>query len=226
MNRDKIKELLDTYSYSDYKMLFDKYSSWLTKKKIEPSVVFPNSMHEIAIFQFRCNESISFNDQLRNNDLLVLMKIVDNQKSIQDFMFDTTCDPCTTKPGIAHSAAQIYRGNVGPHRGDSNRPCIRSDYGFGTWYYRTNSKGDLIDLNPSDDFTSIAGHIGINIHNANGAYNSSLGCTIFNSDDAYQKVFRPLITGCSNKSNIPVVLIDAVDLEDILGSGKDNPDEQ
>lgn len=226
MNRDKILELLDDYSYRDYKMLFENYKAWLTKEKTEPTVIFPNSINEIAVFQFRCNESIDFNDENRNNDLLVVMKVHDNMRSIQDFYFDTTCDPATTKPGIAHSAAQIYRGNVGPHRGDPDRPCIRSDYGFGTWYYRTDSKGEVIDLNPDENFTSIAGHIGINIHNANGAYNSSLGCTIFSKESGYQNVFRPLITGCYNKSNIPVVLIDAEDLEDILGIGKETTDEQ
>lgn len=226
MNRDKIISLLHDYSYRDYKSLYEKYRVWLTKQKVEPSVIFPNSKSEIAVFQFRCNEPISFNDQERNNDLLVIMEIQDNMRAISDFFFDVTCDPCTTKPRIAHSCAQIYRGNVGPHRGDPNRPCIRSDYGFGTWYNRTDAKGDVIDINPDDNFTSVSGHIGINIHNANGAYNSSLGCTILSNEKEYQNIFRPVITGCSNKSNIPVILIDADDLEDILGIEKEEPDEQ
>ena len=217
MNRDEIKSLLLKYSYSDYKSLFDKYSAWLVKDKVEKSVIFPNSIHEIAVFQFRCNESISFNNEIRNNDLLVLMRIADNTFSINDFFFDVTCDPKSRVHGIAHVCAQIYRGNVGPHRGDPSRPCIRSDFGFGTWYNRTDNQGDVIDLNPSPDYTSVTGHIGINIHNAGGFYNSSLGCTIFNSESEYRNLFVPLIADCTNKNNIPVSVIDAADLKDILG---------
>ncbi len=216
--------MLEKATYSDFLSLYDTYKSWLVKDKVEPSTHFPNSKNEIAVFQFRCNEPISFNDEQRNNDILCVMQIADNSHGIITHIFDVTCDPKSTKYRIAHSAAQIYRGNVGAHRGDSNRPCIRSDYGFGTWYFRTDEKGNIIDVNPSDRFESISGHIGINIHNANGCYNSSLGCTIFSSEKEYQKIFRDLITKCNNRSNIMVALIDAEDLEDIFSADDDIPD--
>jgi hypothetical protein len=217
MDRSKLKTILKDFSYSDYKSLYEKYRDWLVSEKIEPSARFPRRQGEIGIFQFRCNEEISFNNELRNNDLLVLIEIIDNEQSIKDYFFDVTCDPKSKVSGIAHTCAQIYRGNVGAHRGDPNRPCIRSDNGFGTWFNRTDATGNIIDLNKSDNLTSIPGHIGINIHNANGCYNSSLGCTMFDSEGAYQKVFRPVITHCFNQSNVMVILIDAPDFEDILG---------
>lgn len=221
MNRDKIKALLKDYTYSDYKSLHDKYRAWLTGEKVDPDTYFPNRAGEIAVFQFRCNEPISFNDEERNNDLLVLLELTDGEQSIRDYFLDTTCDPKAKAPGIAHTCAQIYRGNVGAHRGFIERTCIRSDFGLGTRYNRTDSEGEVKDLNPSDEFTSVYGHIGINIHNANGCYNSSLGCTIFSSEGAYQKIFKPVIKGCSNKSNIMVALIDADDFNDILGLAPD-----
>lgn len=216
MTRQEIKGLLKTYSYSDYKTLYEKYSNWLISDKVEKSVIFPEKNGAIFVFEFRCNEEISFNNELRNNDLLVVVQIKDGELSITDYMFDVTTDPKSKVNGIAHTCEQIYRGNIGAHRGDSNRPCIRSDYGFGTWYNRTDSKGEVKDLNPSENFTSVSGHIGINIHNANGAYNSSLGCTILSNENEYQNVFRKVITSCSNKNNIPVALINANDLTDIL----------
>ncbi|TRZ50881.1 hypothetical protein D4R99_05235 [bacterium] len=221
MNRTKLKSLLKDYSYSDYKSLHDKYRAWLTPEKVEPSTYFPCHKGEIAVFEFRCNEEISFNNEQRNNDLLVLVEIADGANAIRDYFFDVTCDPKSKVSGIAHTSAQIYRGNVGAHRGDANRPCIRSDYGFGTWYNRTDSAGNVQDLNPSDEFTAVPGHIGINIHNANGNYNSSLGCTMFDSEGAYQKIFRSIITACRNKANIMVALIDAPDFCDITGIKED-----
>ncbi len=215
MKYEEIKALLKSYAPSDYRNLFDKYKNWLVEEKVEPSVKYPEQEGEIAVFQFRCNEEISFNNEIRNNDFLVVVQMTG--EGILDYFFDTTCDPKSKVNGIAHTCEQIYRGNVGAHRGDSNRPCIRSDFGFGTWYNRTDSSGNVKDLNPSDSFTSIAGHIGINIHNANGAYNSSLGCTIFSNESEYQNVFRKLIMLCANKKNIPVALINANDLEDVLG---------
>jgi hypothetical protein len=220
MERDKIKSRLKDYTLSDYEGLFDKYKDWLVPEKVEPDVEFPHMPGEIGVFQFRCNEPISFNNEQRNNDLLVIIKI-NEDGSVKDEFFDVTCDPKDTKPGIAHSCAQIYRGNVGSHRGDPSRPCIRSDYGFGTWFNRTDANGEVKDLNPSPELTSIADHIGINIHNANGCYNSSLGCTILSSEGAYRKTFVPLITSCRNKLNIFVALIDVEDFEDILGIEKE-----
>jgi len=215
MTRSEVKAILSGFTYTAYKDLYEKYKNWLVPEKVEPSTNFPEKCGEIFVFQFRFNEEISFNNEMRNNDLLVLGQIKDDEQTISDWMFDVTTDPKSKVNGIAHTCEQIYRGNVGPHRGDTNRPCIRSDYGFGTWYNRTDSKGEVQDLNPSDSFTSIAGHIGINIHNANGAYNSSLGCTIFSNESEYQKVFRKVITSCSNKNNIMVALINAGDLGDI-----------
>ena len=159
MTREQIKSLLTTYRYSDYKNLYEKYKDWLVTEKVEQSVKFPEKKGEIFVFQFRCNEEISFNNEQRNNDLLVLGEIVDLENSISDYMFDVTTDPKSKVNGIAHTCEQIYRGNVGRHRGNTNRPCIRSDFGFGTWYNRTNSQGEIKDLNKSDKFTSIAVHM-------------------------------------------------------------------
>lgn len=225
MQRDKLKEILKNYTYSDYKNLYDKYRDWLVKEKVESSASFPNSPGEIAIFEFRCNEEISFNNVLFNNDLLVLMQVIDNSNGIKDHFFDVTTDPKNKKPGIAHTCEQIYRGNVGIHRGDPNRPCIRSDFGFGTWINRTDGKGNIIDINSSDKFTSAPLHCGINIHNG-GEHNTSLGCTMFASDSEYQEYFRAVITHCSNKNNVPVALINAEDFEDILGLVESSPEDK
>lgn len=216
MDRKTLIEILHSFSFSDYENLFNQYSNWLIKDKVEPSTKFLDTYGSLSAFVFRFNETISFNDIIRNNDLLVLMKVIDNERGIKDNFFDVTSDPCGKKFRIAHLCEQIYRGNVGFHRGDSNRPCIRSDNGFGTWYNRTDTESDIIDINPSDNYTSIAGHIGINIHNNNGAYNSSLGCVILSSENDYRKIFVPFITqNVTNRNNIPVCVINGEDWEDI-----------
>jgi hypothetical protein len=223
MQREKIKSILKDYTYTDYLNLFEKYKSFLVKDKVEPSVSFPNSAGEIAVFEFRCNEEVSFNDDVFNNDLLVLVQVVGNDLSISDHFFDVTTDPKSKKPGIAHTCAQIYRGNVGIHRGDPNRPCIRSDFGFGTWILRTDGKGNILDINSSDKFLSAPLHCGINIHNG-GERNTSLGCTMTAHDKEYQEIFRPIITHCANKNNIAVSLIDAADLDEIFGDNSAEPE--
>lgn len=214
MRRDKIINILKNFKYSDYKKLFENYKDWLVDDKVAQSTGFPNSLDEIAVFVFRDNDSIDFNNIRRNNDLLVVLQIVDSIHSIKDEFIPCTADPYGQKEGIAHLCEQIYRGNVGLHRGIASRYCIRSDFDFGTWINRTDSKGKVIDKNISKNFTSYCGHFGINIHDSANLYNSSLGCVIIPSKNDYQ-IFRKMLLSAANPNNISVSVINYNDVKDI-----------
>lgn len=220
MTREQIKTILSNWNLSDFELFYKQYSAWLIKDKVALDCVFPVVKSSIMAVAVRCNETISFNDQLRNNDLLCLLQVADFDRGITTDFFDVTTDPCGRKSNIAHLCEQIYRGNIGFHRGDASRICIRSDFGAGTWINRTDENGEIIDLNTSEKFTSEPGHFGINIHNNNGFYNSSLGCIILSDETAYQRVFKPDLVNCthgamSNHSNIPVLVVNVDDFNDI-----------
>ena len=223
MNREQLKNILDCYTCTDFENLYNKYSNWLVKEKVEPNVMFPLTKGSLLVIAVRCNETISFNNDIRNNDFVLLMQLADHDRGIKTYFFDCTTDPCGRKDKIAHLCEQIYNGNIGFHHADPARICIRSDFGFGTWVNRTDGNGDVIDLNTDGRFTSEPGHFGINIHNNNGFYNSSLGCIILSNETEYKTAFKPVLEDCrdlplTNQKHIPVMVINAADFEDILAT--------
>lgn len=218
MDRTEILQKLKDFTLADYENLYSSYREWLVPEKVEASVHFPNCDDGIAAFIFRCNQPIDFNNIRRNNDLLIIV-----QRKLLGFkVYSMVCtaDPYGPKDHIAHLSAQIYRANRGLHRGIPGRICLRSDFGFGTWIQRTDSEGDVIDINPaSDKFTSAPGHFGINIHDTGGYYNSSLGCVIIAYNQDYL-VFKSILENASNPSNVPVCVFDMEDLPEFLNDTK------
>jgi len=229
MTREQIIQIFNSWTYSGFRDFYERWADYLKYRfmddysyRIEPSIVYPAVKDSIMVFEVRCNEDISFNNQIRNNDLLLVAEVVDDASStlsIALHKFNCTTDPCSKKYRIAHTARQIYRGNVGIHRNNEGRLCIRSDHGFGTYIRRTDGDGEILKINGHVD--AYPDHVGINIHDNGGFANSSLGCTILAGADylhpgPYRDEFKPLLVKCSNKENIPVALIDAEDVEDII----------
>jgi hypothetical protein len=243
MNRNEIIQYFSNLNYSGFKNFYDKYKDFFKNgftddfsERIESSIVYPEAKDSLIIFEIRCNEDISFNNEIRNNDLLLVLEIqYADEKAIEYLLhqFDCTTDPCSQKYHIAHTARQIYRGNVGLHHGTPGRTCIRSDEGGGTWVRRTDAAGNVIPLNPKHADAEL-GHFGINIHDNGGFANSSLGCTIlaggsYLEPGPYRDEYKPLLLKCTNKNNIPVALIDMEDVEDIINHelpGDNTPPEQ
>jgi hypothetical protein len=173
-------------------------------------IKFPSIENEIAVFPIRLNERLSFNNTEGefNNDLLFIMQYKGDDNKVNKLFFNVTTDPKSKQLNIAHLVEQIYRGDIGIHRGDSTRLCIRSDYG--TWFKRTDTLGN----ETVEEF----GCIGLNIHDNHGAYNSSLGCVILESEQQYINVYKPMLKTVVNKKSIPVCVLngdifDCIDFE-------------
>ncbi len=227
MNRAGAIQYFQSLNYSGFKNLYNKYVDFFKNgftsdlsERVDPFVVYPAIKDAIIVFEVRCNEEISFNDEIRNNDILFVVEITDDEQSIVTHQFDCTTDPCSKKYNIAHTARQIYIGNIGIHRGIAERVCIRSDRGAGTWIRRTDAEGNVIPLNPQHA-DAICGHFGINIHDNGGFANSSMGCTILAGGDyehpgPYRDEYKPLLKKTTNRSNIPVVLFDLEDVQDVI----------
>lgn len=227
MNRNQAIDFFNLLDKAGVKRFYDKYCDYFKNgftvdlsERIEKSVIYPDAVNSLVVIEIRCNVDISFNDEIRNNDLLYLFRF-DESDRLTSFHFDCTTDPCTTKNRIAHTARQIYRGNVGNHKAINGRTCIRSDNGSGTWVRRTDTTGEVIPLDPEHSDAEL-GHYGINIHDNGGFANSSLGCTILAGGNylqpgPYRDIYKPLLLKCSNNNNIPVVLLDLEDVEDING---------
>lgn len=219
------QEVIDYFKPLDYNGFESFYKSEIEyfnsfdPARINKTTYFPTQKGEILCIPIRCNEDIGFNDGTHfYNDVLVIMQIIDEDKNIKVYFINVTCDPYADKPHIAHLARQIYRGNVGLHKGQDGRWCIRSD--AGTWYRRTEN-GKVVVLN-NGHFDAEFGAIGVNIHNRkqpNGVVflNSSLGCIIiWNEEGDYKLIFVPLIRNCTNENNIMVIVCDMEDISDYI----------
>jgi len=228
MQREQVIQYFDSLNYSGFKKFYEDYENYLKSvdpARIEPSVKFPTRKGELLGIDVRMNDDISFNlGKDYNNDLFIVMEITDDEHSIITHFVKVTCDPCRMKEGIAHKARQIYRGNIGFHRGDSTRICIRSDFGFGTWERRTHADGSVIPLNPKHN-DAVAQHCGDNHHESPFA-NSSLTCTIWD-EQQHTDIMEPLLTQALNEYKklpdgtttnnamcIPMMVTNVEDLED------------
>lgn len=229
MTRVENITIFNTYTFSDFKNLFNAYKDFFKNgyttdlsERVDSSIIYPEKKDSIIVFEIRCNDQISFNNEIRNNDLLFVIEIADDQQGIVLHQFDCTTDPCSPKYNIAHTARQIYRGNVGDHHAIEERKCIRSDNGQGTWVRRTDGNGEVLPLNPKHS-DAVLGHYGINIHDNGGFANSSMGCTILAGPDfqhhgPYLDEYKPLLLKAANKGNIPVILFDLEDVEDVINT--------
>lgn len=217
LTRAQLKKIFVKMNYAKYCVLTNAYIRW---RMSQDKFVFSSTKKleefergDIAVFVIRRNKSNSFNDEDVdgdgkidwNNDLLVIYEHV-SEDNANIYTFDVTADPKSNKANIAHLCEQIYRGNIGLHRGILGRVCIRSDRG--TWNFRTNTLKKIV--------TSFFGLIGINIHDTGGFWNTSLGCVILASMDDYKNVFKPLLKRAKNQNNIPVYVINQYFLQSVL----------
>lgn len=202
MTRTELKDKLNKFSLAEWYNFYYKFKDYLNPDYVTFKDSIIKIENGIIVFEFRMNDYISFNSDLYNNDLLTILQIKNSTYEVTHL--NITADPCYRKDDIAHACSQIYKGNVGWHRGNPLRTCIRSDNGL--WYFRTDRQG-----NESQPDTY--GCIGINIHNRNRLINSGLGCAILESHSEYQTIFKPILKNCANRNSIPVSIINEKFLE-------------
>ena len=196
---------LENVTYDKYKQFFNKYVEELRETKYlrDPSICWSDKINTINVIVIRCNDIYITNDIQRNNDWLVVIENRTNDTFIK-YVFQVTADPKYRKDKIANLCEQIYFGNSRNHKSIPKRIAICQDtcqiyvkrYKGPTWWE---------DL----------GRFGINIHNSNGLFNSSLGCVILAKEDDYINEFRPLLNRVE-KSKIPVAVIRNTDFERLI----------
>jgi hypothetical protein len=146
-----------------------------------------------------------------DNDFLV---IIENKPGdlVTLYVFSATVDPKTRRNNIASILYQFYYGNIRNHRGIPGRTAVCQDF-CTVWVRRY-----FMSILGKWDFIDEKGFLGINIHDKGGFFNSSLGCTILDSQDDYSKYFKPLLDKIKkvNSRDIPVMVIHEQKFRELL----------
>jgi len=159
----------------------------------------------VNVMGIRNNQEIAFNDDQYCNDLLV----IEQTQGISHlfYVFKVTMDPKAKRNKIAHLLEGVYASyKVRPHRWQPGRTAIcqgPNDVLVG----RTDITGKIIKT-----YKKQKGIFGINIHDAAGYRNSSLGCTVLEPDSKendwhWKNHFKSLVKSISNKDLIDYVVI-------------------
>lgn len=162
---------------------------------------------EINVMGIRNNLEVSFNDKDSfYNDLLVIEQTERDAHIF--YVFKVTMDPKSRLPRISHLLEQVAASYTAlrPHKYVPGRTAIVQDRD-NVLVARTDSEGVVLN-----DYKEHKGNFGINIHDSGGFLNSSMGCTVLESDsdlndNHFKKHFKPLIEGISNKKEIDYMVI-------------------
>lgn len=159
----------------------------------------------VNVMGIRNNQEIAFNDEEYCNDLLVIEQTQGTAHIF--YVFDVTMDPKSKKNKIAHLLEGLYSSyRVRPHRWQPGRTAICQGPND-VFVARTDSTGKVLKT-----YVKQKGIFGINIHDAAGYRNSSLGCTVLEPDSDknkhhYKEHFKPLVESISNKDLIDYAVI-------------------
>lgn len=198
-----------------WEKLKDKYSSEYfihdglkyQYKRMSGSPSFPTQPNTITLIGIRNNEEIAFNDELADNDDLIVYENTSSGE-VRLWRFPCTMDPKTKKNKIAHVVKGVWASYVvGNHRHQPGRTALRQD-GNKIVVARTNKRGKVIKVEK--------GFFGINVHNKNGYFNSSLGCTILENDVNYDTKFKPILKRVKGQSPITYIVTDRADISNVL----------
>ena len=200
------KKILLDIPYHSYERLFDIHKDSFINTKYYANIEKRTDNKNIMAYIIRCNDYYITNDMKRNNDYLVVIWYDAN--SVIKYCFGVTADPKTRKKGIANIIEQVYFGNIRNHWWTLGRDAICQD-NCDVWVRR---------YTLLTDYYEEKGRFHINIHNNAGAFNSSLGCTIFADDSEYFNHFRPLLRNCTNKNYVPVSVISEKNFLEIINS--------
>lgn len=202
-------ELRDLNLFTDRKMyaVWNKYLNLASKSyRVVGQPVWDRGVNTISVIGVRQNPEISFNLGYEYyNDLLILVHF--RSADIDFYVFKCTMDPSRKKYGVAHLLEGVYNSYTAsrPHMWMPGRVAIVQDKDV-VHVGRTDENGKLLEVK------SHVGMLGINIHDAGGYQNSSLGCTVLEPDNIhnefhYQNVFKPLVKQISNKHSIDYMVI-------------------
>lgn len=199
------EKLRDKYASENFKYGEKEYQF----RRISGSTPsFPTEPNTITLIGIRNNEEISFNDTLTYNDDLIVYENTSSGE-VRLWRFPCTTDPKSKKDNIGHLIKGVWASYiVGNHRHQPGRTALRQDANT-VVVARTNKNGEISKVE--------RGHFGTNIHNKNGFFNSSLGCTILENDINYDQKFKPILKRVKDQTTITYILTDRVDVSAVLG---------
>jgi|GEM_PF-6889489 hypothetical protein len=175
---------------------------------------------DILALGVRGNAEVEFNDTSKfYNDLLIIYKHSLTIPAV--YLFKVTMDPKGRKSNIAHHLEGAYASYTAlrPHAWVPGRTAIVQDRDK-IFICRTSSTGEPLK-DSQGNIIIYKGKFGINIHDPSKYSNSSLGCTILQTDseaNGYQfsKIFKPLVSSATNRKAIDYYVINWNTLESIL----------
>lgn len=201
---ENVYSILSSAKYTDLKAIAEKHIEWAkANERFRGEPVWHDEPGTLNIIGVRCNTEADFNFG-KYNDYLILVLNKENDE-YTSAIINVTVDPATTKNGIAHLRQGAWNSYVvRPHRwarrrfgkfGEINRWACCQDL-HTVEIVRTDGKGKIISTE--------RGMYGINIHDNGGYRDSSLGCTVIQSDESYLNIFLPMIYNLSKSKPEPV----------------------
>jgi len=210
-------ETLKDLKLTDWELIFAKHLDWSAKNKRTSGVPqWWTSDGTLNVVGVRFNTETDFNNG-KYNDFLMLSLEGDSVA-----YFEVTTDPKSNKFGIAHLRQGCWNSyTIRPHRWENKyfpkigtipRWAICQDKDE-VEIVRTDGKGNIVETE--------RGFFGINIHESTG--DTSLGCTIFKSQQSYLDLALPMLYDLKAKRRVPTnwknltyTLINHTNMEDYL----------
>jgi len=203
----KLLESVNAYNIPNLKTIFYNYLNLCKQDgRVIGDPIWRENLNEINVIGIRSNPEISFNlsGETYYNDLLL---IINYEIIPKIYFFSVTMDPRAKKKNIAHLLEGIYASYTAlrPHKYVTGRTALVQDRGA-VFVARTDNQGNVITAKPEKGF------FGINVHDSGGYQNSSLGCTVLEPDSVennfqFVNIFKPILSGCSNKAKIDYCVI-------------------
>jgi hypothetical protein len=212
----QIGNRLKLFQENNFENMWNLFVSYATKmKRVVGNVSFRKDVGNINVMGIRFNDEVSFNlGPTYYNDILIVSQNKTNALFPSFYIYKVTMDPKNKTDKIAHLLLGVYNSYVvRPHKWIPSRTALCQDIN-NVFIARTDAYGNVINAVP------YSGIFGINIHDAGGFINSSIGCTILERDSLdngyhYVKSFKPLLKTVSNKKDVVYCVTSIKLLEEI-----------
>lgn len=208
------------FEFENFKSCWESYLELAkSKNRVIGNPTFRLGVQEINVMGIRNNPEISFNEtQYFYNDILVI-QFLNIIEEVEFYVYQVTMDPKGKQYKIAHLLEGVYGSYKAnrPHKWIPGRDAITQDRNS-VYVARTDSEGTVI-------ISKHEGTFGINIHDSDKYWNSSLGCTVLPRDSAengfhYKNSFKPLLKQVSNKESVDYCVVNKDAVFEILESIK------
>lgn len=211
---DKIKDL----GYTDWKNIFNKHLDWsIANNRVAGSPAWNDEEGILNVIGIRCNDERDFNYGKYNDYLVIILNRPDD--NYRKDILKVTVDPAVPNaPGVknrAHLCQGVWNSyRIRPHAGggvDAREfPKIGYQKRWAICQYRDteDSSGKKVVVVARTDsqggfVNNDKGFFTINIHDSGGYRDSSIGCTVIQSDNDYVDNYLPYLYDIIGKKIVP-----------------------